>query len=171
MQDLAQYTELSIEDVLCGLEAAGAHHAASLEVPREDGDDDDGTLAETIGVEDAGFELVENTASVAAAMHLLSDRERRILMLRFFEDRTQTGIAKLIGVSQMQVSRLLRRAIARLTYASESETTETVDEPPTETPPALVRSPSVGQKRRSVEPRAGFCSMNRNGTAAQPLVP
>ena len=132
VQELAQYMELSIEDVLAGLEAAGAHHAVSLEVPREDGDDDDGMLADTLGVEDAGFELVENSASVAAAMRLLSDRERHILMLRFFEDRTQSEIAKVIGVSQMQISRLLRRAIARMTELSESETTEAVDEPPTE---------------------------------------
>jgi RNA polymerase sigma-B factor len=121
VQELAQYMELSIEDVLTGIEAAGARHAASLDVPLDTGDDDDGTLADTLGVEEAGFDLVENSASVAAAMCLLSDRERQILMLRFFEHRTQSEIAKVIGVSQMHVSRLLRRAIARLTELSESE--------------------------------------------------
>jgi RNA polymerase sigma-B factor len=145
VQELAQYMELSIEDVLAGIEAAGAHHATSLEVPREDGEDDDGTLADTLGVEDAGFELVEDSVSVAAAMRLLSDRERHILMLRFLEDRTQSEIAEVIGVSQMQISRLLRRAIARLTELSESETAEAGDEPPTQSRPAPRHSPSVGR--------------------------
>ena len=163
--------ELSIEDVLAGLEAAGAHHAASLDVPGEDGDDDDGTLADTLGVEEAGFELVENSASVAAAMRRLSDRERHILMLRFFEDRTQSEIAKVIGVSQMQISRLLRRAIARLTEASESEITEAVDEPSTDSGRALGRSPSVGRSAGLSTSR----SVSTRGTATElpprPLVP
>jgi RNA polymerase sigma-B factor len=111
VQELAQYMELSIEDVLAGIEAAGARHAASLEAPLENGDDDDSTLADTLGMEEPGFELVENSAGVDAAMCLLSARERQILMLRFFEHRTQSEIAKVIGVSQMHISRLLRRAI------------------------------------------------------------
>jgi RNA polymerase sigma-B factor len=57
---------------------------------------------------------VEDTTTVAAAMQTLSERERHVLELRFFRDRTQGEIAKEIGVSQMQISRILRRAIATL---------------------------------------------------------
>ena len=99
VHDLAQYLELSIEQVLDGLEAAAAHHAASLDVPNDESDDDAGTLADTRGIEDAGFALVENSATVAAALHLLSDRERHVFTLRFFEERTQSEIAAMIGVS------------------------------------------------------------------------
>ena len=130
VHELAQYMELSIEQVLDGLEAAAAHHAASLDVPNDDSDGDAGTLADTFGVEDAGFTLVENSATVAAALHLLSDRERHVLMHRFFEDRTQSEIAAVIGVSQMQISRILRQAIRRLTELTQSETNEAVDGPP-----------------------------------------
>ena len=130
VHDLAQYVELSIEQVLDGLEAAAAHHAASLDVPNDESDDDAGTLADTRGVEDAGFALVENSATVAAALHLLSDRERHVLTLRFFEERTQSEIAAMIGVSQMQISRILRQALARLTELTQSEANDAPDRPP-----------------------------------------
>ena len=130
VHDLAQYMELSIEQVLDGLEAAAAHHAASLDVPNDESDGDAGTLADTRGVEDAGFALVENSATVAAALHLLSDRERHVLTLRFFEDRTQSEIAAMIGVSQMQISRILRQALARLTELTQSEANDALDRPP-----------------------------------------
>ncbi len=114
VHELAQYMELSIEEVVEGLEAAAAHHAASLELPRDDGDGSVGTLADTLGVEDTGFELVEDSETVAAAMRLLSDREQHVLKLRFFEGRTQSEIAEAVGVSQMQISRILRRTIEQL---------------------------------------------------------
>jgi RNA polymerase sigma-B factor len=113
--ELAQYLELSTEDVLDGLEAAAAHHSSSLDVPQDDGDGESGTLADWCGHEDAGFRRVEDAATVAAAMQTLSERDRQVLELRFFEDLAQSEIAKRIGVSQMQVSRILRRAIATLT--------------------------------------------------------
>ena len=136
VHDLAQYLELSIEQVLDGLEAAAGHHAASLDVPNDESDDDAGTLADTRGVEDAGFALVENSATVAAALHLLSDRERHVLTLRFSEDRTQSEIAAMIGVSQMQISRILRQALARLTELTQSEASDALDRPPASSRPA-----------------------------------
>ena len=113
--ELAQYLELSTEDVLDGLEAAAAHHSSSLDIPQDDGDGESGTLADWFGHEDAGFRRVEDAATVAAAMQTLSERNRQVLELRFFEDLAQSEIAKRIGVSQMQISRILRRAIATLT--------------------------------------------------------
>lgn len=129
VQELAQYMELSLEAVLDGLEAAAAHHATSLELDDEDGEA--GTLADRFGAEDAGFELAEDQATLAAAMCLLSDRERQILMLRFAEDRTQTEIAAELGVSQMQISRTLRHALATLTELTQPQAKAVGDDGPT----------------------------------------
>jgi RNA polymerase sigma-B factor len=112
--DLAEYLELSTEDVLDALETAGAHHTVSLDTPRDDADGEAGTLADAFGEPDQRFEFVEASVSIAAAAQQLSARERRVLELRFVRDLTQTQIADLIGVSQMQVSRILRRALAQL---------------------------------------------------------
>ena len=125
VDELAQYMELAIEDVLEALETAAAHHSASLDAPREDGDDESGTLADLFGEEDRRFALVHETVAISAAAHQLSERERRVLALRFVDDMTQTQIAGEIGVSQMQVSRILRRAVGRL-----RELTETPDARP-----------------------------------------
>lgn len=119
--DLAQYLELPIEDVLDALETAGAHHAVSLDTPREEGDGDSGTLADALGEIDARFEFVESSVSIGAAAQQLTARERRVLELRFVRDLTQTQIAELIGVSQMQVSRILRRAISQLRELTEAQ--------------------------------------------------
>jgi RNA polymerase sigma-B factor len=112
--DLAQYLELSIEDVLDALETAGAHHSTSLDAPRDDVDGESTTLAEAFGEEDKRYEQVDASVTIATAARELSTRERRVLVLRFVEDMTQTQIADEIGVSQMQVSRILRRAVTRL---------------------------------------------------------
>ncbi|MDQ6807487.1 MAG: SigB/SigF/SigG family RNA polymerase sigma factor [Actinomycetota bacterium] len=118
---LAQYTELSIEDVLEGLETAAAHHSVSLDAPHDDGEGGSGTLADTFGEDDERFELVDASVTIAAAARSLSARERRVLILRFVEDRTQTQIAELIGVSQMQVSRILRGALEKLRELTEPD--------------------------------------------------
>lgn len=114
ISELAEYMELSLEDVLDALEAAGAHHSVSLDTPRDDGESDGGTIADMLGEEDQRFARIEAGASIQQAAAQLSKRERRILALRFVEDRTQTQIAELEGVSQMQISRVLRRALASL---------------------------------------------------------
>ena len=124
VQDLAQYLELSIEDVLDALETAGAHHTASLDSPRDDGEEESGTLADAFGQVDQSYELVEARVTIAAAAGHLGERERQVLVLRFVEDLTQSQIASMIGVSQMQVSRILRRALQQLRELTE------VKEPP-----------------------------------------
>lgn len=123
VQELATFTEMSMEDVLEGLEAAAAHHSTSLDAPRDDGEGEGGTIADLLGEEDRRFEFIDASATIAKAARCLSERERRILMLRFVEDRTQTQIAEIEGVSQMQVSRVLRRAVATLSQlvAAESD--------------------------------------------------
>ena len=121
VQQLAEYLEISVEDVLDALETANAHHSASLDAPRDDGEGESGTLADAFGQDDGRFELVEASVTISAAAKQLSARERRVLALRFISDMTQTQIASKIGVSQMQVSRILRRALGRLRELTETD--------------------------------------------------
>jgi len=114
VNELAEYLEMSMEEIVEALETEAAKHATSLELPIEDGAGGSGTLADTVGETDRGFERVESTTTIGAAARQLTERERQVLLLRFFEDRTQTQIAQTIGASQMQVSRILRHALDRL---------------------------------------------------------
>jgi RNA polymerase sigma-B factor len=74
-------------------------------------EDDDETWAQSIGAEDPGYDLVEWGAALAPAMRALPERERLILYMRFVKDMTQSEIAERIGISQMHVSRLIRKAL------------------------------------------------------------
>ena len=118
---LAEYLELSVEEVLDGLETAAAHHSASLDAPREDRHEESGSLLDVFGEADHRYELVEESVTISVAAEQLSARERQVLALRFARDMTQTEIARAIGVSQMQVSLILRRALSRLRELTESE--------------------------------------------------
>lgn len=120
--EVADTLDLSTEQVLEAMEAAGAYDAVSLESFRF-GDEGDGeTYAESIGVEDGRFELVEYGATIAPTLAALPARDRIVLHLRFVEDLTQAEIAERVGVSQMHVSRLIRRALERLrTVADHSQ--------------------------------------------------
>ncbi len=120
--ELAEYLELSIEEVLESLETARAHHAASLDAPHDDGEGESASLVETFGDEDPGLRLADARITVGLVAAQLTQREREVLALRFVDDMTQTQIADRIGVSQMQVSRILRRSIARLSELTEAET-------------------------------------------------
>jgi RNA polymerase sigma-B factor len=103
------------EDVLEAMEAAVAYDAVSLDAPSRGGDDEHpDTYAESVGVLDERYELVEYAAAIAPTVKALPERDRLVLHLRFDEDLTQLEIAERIGVSQMHVSRLIRRALTRL---------------------------------------------------------
>jgi RNA polymerase sigma-B factor len=121
VNELAQYLELEVENVLDALEAAAAHHSASLDAPREDRDDESGSLVDVFGEEDRRYELVEKAATISVVARELAPRERRVLALRFAGDMTQTQIAREIGVSQMQVSRILRRALTQLRELTQTD--------------------------------------------------
>lgn len=118
--EIAEETDLAVEEVLEALSAATAYAPASLDGPwsASSDDDRDGTLAEALGSEDDRYELVELGASIEPALRALPERERLILHLRFVEDMTQSEIADRVGISQMHVSRLLRRSIDRLSAAA-----------------------------------------------------
>jgi RNA polymerase sigma-B factor len=114
VDELAQYLEISQEEVLDGLQTAEAYGAISLDAPLSGEEDEDATRLDAIGQEDDRLELVDEQATIFAAAQHLPGREREILYLRFGEDLTQSEIADRVGVSQMQVSRLLRRSLQRL---------------------------------------------------------
>jgi RNA polymerase sigma-B factor len=112
---LAEYLELEVEEVLDALQAIQSYEALSLDAPRPGAtDDSDGSLGDVIGKRDHGFELVELNATLQSALRSVPERQRRILHLRFAAGMTQSEIAAEIGVSQMQVSRLLRRSLDQL---------------------------------------------------------
>jgi RNA polymerase sigma-B factor len=119
-KELAGELELTEEEVLEAMEAASAYDAVSLEQQRGDSDSDSGsdTFQDKLGTEEEAYELVEYGATIAPTLKALSPRERLILHLRFVEDMTQSEIADQIGVSQMHVSRLIRRSLARLRTAT-----------------------------------------------------
>jgi RNA polymerase sigma-B factor len=116
--------DLSAEQVLEAMEAASAYDAVSLEQQRSDADNGSSsdTFQDKLGTEEERYELVEYGATIAPTLKALSPRERLILHLRFVEDMTQSEIADRIGVSQMHVSRLIRRSLARLRTVAEHDT-------------------------------------------------
>jgi RNA polymerase sigma-B factor len=116
--ELAGRLGVTLEQVLEAREAAGAYRAVSLDRPRDDEDEGD-ALGAAFGVEDPGFGVAEDTATVERLMRVLTDREREVLRLRFSEDLTQAEIGTRIGVSQMHVSRIIRQAVARLREAAD----------------------------------------------------
>lgn len=112
--ELAEFLHCDEEEVLDGLQIAGAYDTVSLDAPRSSADEDAERRLDTLGDEDERLRRVDAGATVFAAAAQLPERDRRILYLRFGEDLTQADIAERIGISQMQVSRLLRRAVRRM---------------------------------------------------------
>ena len=113
-RDVAEALGVPVEDVLEAMEAATAYETASLNAPRGSADDDEWTHADALGDEEHGYELVELEQTLRGTLDALPPRERLILRLRFERDMTQAEIAKEVGLSQMHVSRLLRRSLDRL---------------------------------------------------------
>jgi len=121
--EIARHIGVSTEQVLDARDATGVYRPASLDHPRDDAEAGD-NLIEIVGVEDPGYHLAEDAATVERLMSVLSDREREILRLRFAEDLTQSEIGARVGISQMHVSRLIRQAVERLREAAKPETSK-----------------------------------------------
>jgi RNA polymerase sigma-B factor len=111
--ELAAHLKLSDDEVLEGLESANAYSTLSLDVP-EQGEQDSPVVADSLGAEDDELEGVEYRESLKPLLAKLPQREKKILLLRFFGNMTQSQIAEEIGISQMHVSRLLARTLAQL---------------------------------------------------------
>jgi RNA polymerase sigma-B factor len=111
--ELAAHLQMSEEDVLEGLESANAYSTVSLDAP-DSGDEDAPAVAESLGMVDDALEGVEYRESLKPLLERLPPREKRILLLRFFGNMTQSQIATELGISQMHVSRLLAKTLAQL---------------------------------------------------------
>ena len=120
-RELGAHTGLTEEAVLEAIEAGAAYEAESLDhSPGADDDDEGLSLHAALGADEPGYDLVEYGAAIRPEWRELSDHEQAVVRLRFIEDLTQTEIANRIGVSQMQVSRLLRRSLDRLQQAAKA---------------------------------------------------
>ena len=124
VNEVAESLDLPVEDVLDAMEAGQAHEAISLNAERPSSDGEGDSFVDSLGAEDERFELVEYGATIAPAFEAMPERDRLVLSLRFVDDLTQSQIAERIGVSQMQVSRLIRRALARLRAAAGEDAAE-----------------------------------------------
>ena len=111
---IAERLDLSAEEVAQAYEAGVARHAASLDVPVAMADGDGSSLGELLGDEDPGFDKVVDREALKPLLAELSPREKRILLMRFFRNMSQAQIGEELGVSQMQVSRLLSQILGRL---------------------------------------------------------
>jgi RNA polymerase sigma-B factor len=121
--ELAKAAGVEEEEVLEALESGRAYTSLSLSVGGGGGDDDDLDPLESLGTEEHQYEVSEDRAVLAPGFKALDQRERQILQLRFFEGLTQSQIAQQIGISQMHVSRLIRRSLEKIreTIAEDEE--------------------------------------------------
>jgi len=113
VSELASHLQMSEEDVLEGLESANAYSTVSLDAP-DSGDEDAPAVSDSLGMVDDALEGVEYRESLKPLLEQLPPREKKILLLRFFGNMTQSQIAAELGISQMHVSRLLARTLAQL---------------------------------------------------------
>ena len=116
--ELAEATGLSLEGVLEALDVAGVQRSLSLDAPASSDEEGSATLGDLLGADDVEFARARDRTLLEALLRTVTPREREILRLRFSEDLTQSQIGERIGVSQMQVSRILRGALTRMRAAA-----------------------------------------------------
>ena len=119
-RELAEVIGCTVEEIMEGIESSHAYATLSLDAS-DDSDDGPPAMLATLGVEDTNIEHVEIRESIKPLLEGLGEREKRILLLRFFKNMTQSQIAEEIGVSQMHVSRLLTRTLAQLRTSLEAD--------------------------------------------------
>lgn len=108
VDEVAQFLDIDRDDVITGLAAGTARRVGSIDPGPDDESPNDRNLATSVG--ERGFGDVENEAVVEQLISQLPEREQRIVRLRFYDELSQSEIAERVGVSQMHVSRLLRKA-------------------------------------------------------------
>ncbi|MFZ1361999.1 MAG: RNA polymerase sigma factor SigF [Candidatus Nanopelagicales bacterium] len=124
VNELAEHLEITPQEVVEGLESAQAYSTSSLDSPGSGGgtsDEGNATLMDTLGDDDEAIDLIVNRETLRPLLDALDDRERTIIISRFFKNQTQAQIAKEVGVSQMHVSRLLNSALAQLREGLEED--------------------------------------------------
>ena len=122
--ELAKASGSTEEEVLEALESGRAYSSLSLSTGGGDGEDDLDPL-ESIGTEEHQYEVSEDRAVLAPGFRVLDERERKILQLRFFDGLTQSQIAQQVGISQMHVSRLIRRSLEKIRQEIAADETST----------------------------------------------
>lgn len=118
--EIAAEIDASEETVIEALSANGCFTPSSLDLPL--GEDSTGTVGDQMGAEENGFDMVETRATLRPALAKLADRDRSIIRMRFYDGFTQREIGERIGVTQMQVSRLLTRILEDLRLEISDET-------------------------------------------------
>lgn len=135
--ELAEAVHATSDDVIEALEAARSFRLVSVD---GGGREDDASVADQLGTEEGGFATIEDREGVWSLVARLPARERELIKMRFEEELTQSQIAERIGVSQMQVSRILAKSLAKLrAWADEAEAGIVVEEPPGPPKPAAAR--------------------------------
>ena len=119
-RELAERIGCTVEEIVEGIESSNAYATLSLDAT-DDSDDGPASMLDLLGIDDAGLEHVEIRESIKPLLDRLGAREKRILLLRFFKNMTQSQIAAEIGVSQMHVSRLLSRTLDQLRASLEAD--------------------------------------------------
>jgi RNA polymerase sigma-B factor len=114
VRELAESLGVTTDDILDAIEARHAYSTASLDADRDDDAERPSPIGDALGVDDAALEAVEYRETIRPLLEALPERERQIVMLRFFHERSQSQIAEELGISQMHVSRLLARTLGQL---------------------------------------------------------
>jgi RNA polymerase sigma-B factor len=112
--ELAAELDMDRDEVIEGLVAGSSYNTLSIDSGGGSGNEDTPAIADTLGDVDTGLDQIENREALRPLLAALPERERQVLLLRFFESLTQTQIAERVGISQMHVSRLLAKSLARL---------------------------------------------------------
>jgi RNA polymerase sigma-B factor len=112
--ELARELEMSREEVVEGLVAGSSYNTLSIDSGGSSDEDDVRSISDTLGDIDARMDRIEDREALRPLLNGLPERERTVLVLRFFESMTQTQIAERVGISQMHVSRLLAKSLAKL---------------------------------------------------------
>ena len=113
-RELAETIGCTVEEIVEGIESSNAYSTLSLDAADDSGEDGGVSMLEMIGIDDEALDHIEIRESIKPLLEALPAREKKILLLRFFKNRTQSEIAEEIGVSQMHVSRLLSRTLDQL---------------------------------------------------------
>ncbi|MET8425894.1 RNA polymerase sigma factor SigF [Nocardia sp. NPDC004860] len=119
-KEIAAALEIDADEVTQAVIAGNAYQPSSIDAVSV-GRDTEASLLDTLGEEESQFDRVEEYVAIRPLLAGLPERERRILTMRFFESMTQTQIAQQMGISQMHVSRILSKTLARLREQSARE--------------------------------------------------
>jgi RNA polymerase sigma-B factor len=120
-RELAEAIGCTVEEIVEGIESSNAYSTLSLDASDDGEEGGAASMLDAIGVDDEGLEHVEIRESIKPLLDRLEPREKKILLLRFFKNMTQSQIAEEIGVSQMHVSRLLNRTLEQLRTSLEEQ--------------------------------------------------